>query len=119
MLICAIVIVPVFFSQYVDSLWLNVLIIGVATAGHQAFSANLYTLPSDLYPRYAVGSVIGIGGTVGAVGGMIFAKYAGYILDGVGSYAPLFAVAGTAYFAALLSVHLLSPRLARVDVEAG
>jgi len=119
MLICAIVIVPVFFSQYVDNLWLNVLIIGVATAGHQAFSANLYTLPSDLYPRYAVGSVIGIGGTVGAIGGMIFAKYAGYVLDSIGSYAPLFAVAGTAYFAALAAVHLLSPRLARIDVEAG
>ena len=63
MLVCAVAVLPIFVSQSIDSLWLNVLIIGVATAAHQAFSANLYTLPSDLFPRSAVGSVIGIGGT--------------------------------------------------------
>ena len=115
MLICAIAVLPVFFAQYIDSLWLAVLIIGVATAAHQAFSANLYALPSDMFPRDAVGSVVGIGGTLGAIGGMLMAKYAGFILDSFGTYTPLFAVAGSAYFLALLSVHLLSPRLARVE----
>jgi ACS family hexuronate transporter-like MFS transporter len=119
MLACAIAVLPVIFSQGIDSLWLNVLIIGVATAAHQAFSANLYTLPSDLFPRSAVGSVIGIGGTVGAIGGMIMAKYAGFVLDSIGSYTPLFAVAGSAYFLALGAIHLLSPGLARADVEQG
>ena len=90
--------------------------IGIATAAHQAFSANLYTLPSDIFPRGAVGSVVGIGGTMGAIGGMVMAKYAGYVLDSIGSYTPLFAVAGSAYFIALLAVHLLSPRLERVQV---
>ncbi len=112
MLVCALAVVPVFFSQSIDSLWLNVAVIGVATAAHQAFSANLYTLPSDLFPRSAVGSVIGIGGTVGAIGGMMMAKYAGFVLDSLGTYTPLFAVAGSAYFLALGAVHLLSPRLA-------
>ncbi len=112
MLACAVAVVPVFFSQSIDSLWLNVAVIGLATAAHQAFSANLYTLPSDLFPRSAVGSVIGIGGTVGAIGGMVMAKYAGFVLDSLGSYTPLFAVAGSAYFLALGAVHLLSPRLA-------
>lgn len=116
MLICAVAVVPIFWSQSIDSLWLNVMIIGIATAAHQAFSANLYTLPSDLFPRGAVGSVIGIGGTVGAIGGMLMAKYAGFVLDGIGSYTPLFAVAGSAYFLALLAVHLLSPRLAPAKV---
>jgi len=116
MLVCAIAVVPIFWSQEIDSLWLNVLIIGIATAAHQAFSANLYTLPSDLFPRGAVGSVIGIGGTVGAIGGMAMAKYAGFVLDSIGSYTPLFAVAGSAYFLALLAVHLLSPRLAPARV---
>jgi MFS transporter, ACS family, hexuronate transporter len=116
MLACAIAVLPVFFAQSIDNLWLAVLVIGIATAAHQAFSANLYTLPSDMFPRAAVGSVIGIGGTVGAIGGMLMAKYAGYILDSFGSYAPLFAVAGSAYFIALLAVHLLSPRLERVRV---
>ena len=115
MFICACAVVPVFFAQSIDNLWLAVLVIGVATAAHQAFSANLYTLPSDLFPRAAVGSVVGIGGTVGAVGGMLMAKYAGYVLDSIGSYVPLFAVAGSAYFLALLCVHLLSPKLARAQ----
>jgi len=113
MLICACAILPVVLTRYVDHVWINVLIIGIAAAGHQAFSANLYTLPSDIFPRFAVGSVIGIGGTVGAIGGMLFSMYIGRILDGIGSYAPIFAVAGGAYFVALLAIHLLSPRLKR------
>ncbi|RVT89749.1 MFS transporter [Sphingomonas crocodyli] len=118
MLLCAFAVLPIFFAQSIDNLWVAVLVIGIATAAHQAFSANLYTLPSDLFPRGAVGSVVGIGGTVGAVGGMLMAKYAGYVLDTFGSYVPLFAVAGSAYFIALLAVHLLSPRLERVTVDA-
>ncbi|OHT18814.1 Hexuronate transporter [Sphingomonas haloaromaticamans] len=118
MLVCAAAVLPIFFTQNIDNLWVAVLVIGVATAAHQAFSANLYTLPSDVFPRAAVGSVIGIGGTVGAIGGMMMAKYAGFILDGFGTYTPLFAVAGSAYFLALVAVHLLSPRLERVRVEA-
>ena len=117
MLVCACAILPVVFSQYIESIWLNVLIIGTAAAGHQAFSANLYTLPSDTFPRFAVGSVIGIGGTLGALGGYLFSKYIGQVLDGIGSYAPIFAAAGGAYFLALLSIHLLSPRLERAKIE--
>jgi ACS family hexuronate transporter-like MFS transporter len=101
--------------QWVDRLWPAVLLIGIATAAHQAFSANLLTLPSDLFPRRAVGSVIGIA-AAGALGGMAMAKYAGFVLDALGSYAPIFAVAGSAYILALLALHLLSPRL--VPVEA-
>ena len=113
MLICAFAVTPIFFAQYYDDLWVAVLVIGVATAAHQAFSANLYTLPSDLFPRSAVGSVIGIGGTVGAVGGMIFSLYTGQVLERIGSYTPIFVVAGSAYFVALAIVHLLTPRLER------
>jgi ACS family hexuronate transporter-like MFS transporter len=95
----------VVFAESIDSVWLAVLVIGVATAGHQAFSANLYALPSDLFPR-------------GAVGGILMAFYAGEILDRLGVYWPLFWVAGSAYFIALLVVHLLSPRLEPVRVDA-
>jgi ACS family hexuronate transporter-like MFS transporter len=115
MLICAFCVLPVMFATSVPNLWVSVLIIGVAAAAHQGFSANLYTLPSDTFPRFAVGAVIGIGGTVGAIGGALMSKYAGDVLDRLGTYAPLFALAGAAYFMALLSVHLLSPRLARVE----
>jgi ACS family hexuronate transporter-like MFS transporter len=116
MLVCAFAVTPIFFAQSYDNLWLAVLVIGVATAAHQAFSANLYTLPSDLFPRSAVGSVIGIGGTVGAVGGMLFTVYTGQVLERIGSYTPIFIVAGSAYFVALTIVHGLTPRLERVRI---
>jgi ACS family hexuronate transporter-like MFS transporter len=116
MLICALAVTPIFAAQYVDSLWAAVAIISLATAAHQAWSANLYTLPSDMFPRKAVGSVIGIGGTAGAVGGMIFSLYVGQVLERVGTYTPIFLVCGTLYLSALLIIHLLSPRLEPVPV---
>jgi ACS family hexuronate transporter-like MFS transporter len=116
MLICALAVTPVAFAMYADNMWLAVGIIGLATAAHQGFSANLYTLPSDLFPRNAVGSVVGIGGMIGAIGGMAMAKYAGFVLEKIGSYTPLFIVAACAYLIALLAVHLLSPKLAPVNV---
>ena len=118
MLICALAVVPIVFAQFVSQLWIAVAIIGVAAAAHQAWSANLMTLPSDLFPRSAVGSVVGIGGTAGAIGGMLMSKYNGYILDVFGSYQPLFAIAAGAYIVGIVVIHLLSPRLARVTNEA-
>lgn len=116
MLICAFCVLPIFFAQNIGSVWGAVAVIGLATAAHQAFSANLYAIPSDMFPRSAVGSVVGIGGTVGAIGGMGMALFTGYILDATNNnYSILFAIAAVAYFVALLAVHLLSPRLARVD----
>jgi ACS family hexuronate transporter-like MFS transporter len=115
MLACAFLVMPIFFAQYVDNLWLAVAIVGLATAAHQAFSANLYTIPSDMFPRGAVGSVVGIGGTVGAIGGMGMAWFTGYILQTTHSYTLIFAVAGSVYLIAVGVVHLLSPRLARVQ----
>jgi ACS family hexuronate transporter-like MFS transporter len=116
MLICALLAVPVAFAAMASSLWLAVAIIGVATAAHQGFSANLYTMPGDVFPRSAVGSVVGIGGMLGAVGGMAMAKYAGYVLDKLGAYTPIFVLAGSAYLLALLAVHILSPRMEPVKL---
>ena len=118
MLICALAVIPVAFAMYADNLWVAVGIIGLATAAHQGFSANLYTLPSDVFPRAAVGSVVGIGGMVGAIGGMAMAKYAGYVLEQIGSYTPIFIVAASSYLLALLVVHILSPRMAPVELKS-
>jgi len=116
MLICALLALPVAFAAFASNLWLAVLIIGVATAAHQGFSANLYTLPSDVFPRAAVGSVVGIGGMLGAVGGMVMSKYAGYVLEQIGTYTPIFVVAASAYLLALLAVHLLTPKMEPVKL---
>jgi len=114
LLLCALAVTPVAFAAHAAELWLAVGILGLATAGHQAFSANLYALPADLFPRSAVGTVVGMGGFSGTVGGMLMSKYAGYMLDRVGSYTPIFIVAACAYLAALLVIHLLSPRYAPI-----
>ena len=111
MLICAVAVMPVFAAQYVDSLWAAVAIIGLAAAAHQAWSANLFTLPSDTVPQTAMGSVIGIGGAAGAVGGMLMAKYTGFVLERFDSYWLIFLVAGSVYLLALLIIQWLVPDL--------
>ena len=98
-------------ASSVSNLWVAVALIGLATAGHQGWSANVFTLPSDMFPRYAVASVVGIGGLAGAVGGMLISTFVGFLLQATGSYVPVFIMAGTAYLIALAAVHWLVPRL--------
>jgi ACS family hexuronate transporter-like MFS transporter len=118
MLICALAVVPIVFAAQADNLWLAVALIGLATAGHQGWSANVFTLTSDMFPRRAVASVVGIGGFAGAVGGMMISTFTGFLLETTGSYVPLFLMAGSAYLLALAVVHMLAPRLepARLEV---
>jgi len=112
MLICALSVVPVAFVYRISGLWPATLLIGLAAAGHQGFSANLFTLPSDLFPSRGVASVVGIGGMAGAVGGMLIAEIVGHLLQWTGSYMIPFLIASLAYLIALLLIHLLSPKLA-------
>jgi len=116
MLICAVAVVPVVFASKASNLWVAVILIGIATASHQGFSANLFTMASDMFPRRAVGSVVGIGGMAGAVGGMLFAELTGQILQWTGSYVPIFIICGFAYLVSLSIVHLLAPRLEGADL---
>ena len=118
MLVCELCVVPIVFAARADNLWLAVGLIGLATAGHQGWSANVFTLTSDMFPRQAVGSVVGIGGFAGAVGGMLIATFTGFLLQTTGSYLPLFLMAGSAYLLALLVVHLLAPRLEPAQLDA-
>lgn len=111
MLICAVAVVPMVFAYRVSGLWSAVLLIGLATAAHQGFSANLFTLPSDMFPKRAVGSVVGLGGFAGAIGGALIAKIVGYLLQWTGSYRIPFLMAGTAYLVALAAIQALAPRL--------
>ena len=111
MMICALFILPIMLAYRVENLWGAVLIIGLAAGGHQGFSANLFAVPSDTIPSEAVGSVVGMGGMAGAIGGMLIAKVVGYTLQWTGSYRILFFIAGVSYLVALASIQILSPRL--------
>jgi MFS transporter, ACS family, hexuronate transporter len=114
---CAICVLPVIFGYSTASLWTAVLVIGLASAAHQGFSANLFTLPSDLLPSRAVASVVGMGGMAGAIGGMAVAKTVAYVLQWTGSYRIPFLMAGAAYLVAVAVIHLLSPRLRPIKVR--
>ena len=119
MLICALSVVPIVLAYRVENLWVAVALIGLAAAGHQGFSANLFTLTSDMFPSRSVASVVGIGGMGGAIGGMFIAEVVGYILQWKGSYRIPFFIAGAAYLTALAAIHVLAPRLAPARVSSG
>jgi ACS family hexuronate transporter-like MFS transporter len=118
MLCCACCVVPVTFAANVKSLWGAVALVSLAAAAHQGWSANIFTLASDMFPRRAVASVVGIGGFGGAVGGMLIATFTGFLLEFTGSYVPVFIMAGSAYLLALLIIHLLAPRLQPAPLDA-
>jgi MFS transporter, ACS family, hexuronate transporter len=111
MLICAICILPVTMAPNVDGKWMAIWLVGIAAAAHQGFSANLFTTTSDMFPRKAVGSIVGIGGFAGAMGGFCMNLGAGWLKQNTGSYAVMFLIAGFAYLVALLVIHGLAPRL--------
>lgn len=121
MLVCALCVLPIIFASKAATAWVAVPLIGLAAAAHQGWSANLFTLVSDTFPRRAVGSVVGIGGLCGAVGGALFQPFVGKILDATNNnyYIP-FLIAGTTYLLALGVIHLLVPRLdsAGLDLPA-
>jgi ACS family hexuronate transporter-like MFS transporter len=111
MLVCALCVTPIVFAYRIQSLPGAVLLIGLAAAAHQGFSANLYTLTSDMFPARAVGSVVGIGGMAGAIGGMLIAEVVGHALQWTGSYMIPFVMAGSAYLIALFLIQILAPNL--------
>ena len=118
MLVPALCVLPIVFAPLVSSMWVAVLLIGLAAAAHQAWSANLFTFSSDMFPKRAVGSVVGIGGMGGAVGGMFIALAVGQILTATGgSYVIIFAMAGTAYLLAFGVIHLLVPTITPVSLD--
>ncbi len=116
MLICALSVVPIVLASQASSLWTAVALLGLATAAHQGWSANLFTTTSDMFPRKAIGSVVGLGGMAGAIGGMVIATAAGFILEFTGSYLILFIIAGSAYLLALAILHMLAPKLTEVKM---
>jgi ACS family hexuronate transporter-like MFS transporter len=116
MLICAAAVTPIMFAAHASSLWAAVGFVSLAAAAHQGWSANMFTMASDMFPRRAVGSVVGIGGMAGAIGGMLIATTVGLILQYAHSYLPIFIIAGSTYLVAILVIHLLVPRLEPANI---
>ena len=117
MLICALCVLPVLYAPYARNMWVVVGIFSLAMAAHQGWSANLFTTASDMFPRAAVGSVVGIGAAAGAAGNALMLKFAGLVVTWTGSYFILFMISGSAYVVALGIIHLLSPRLEQAKLE--
>lgn len=116
--VCAFAVLPVFLVTQINSIWFAVALLSLATAGHQGWSANLLTLPSDLFPRAAVASVTGIGAAAGSIGGLILATYAGRILQLTGSYVSLFVIAAGVYLFSLVLIFALVPGLKKAELVA-
>ncbi len=118
MLICALCVVPVLFVTRIHNMWLACVLIGVAAAAHQGWSANLFTLSSDTAPKAAVSSVVGLGGMAGAIGGVLFQQFVGQVVEKTHAFIIPFAVAGLAYIFVLLVIHLMLPRLEPMKLDA-
>src|SRR5207237_8505588 len=109
MLACAVSVLPIVLAPRLASTWSAIFVIGLAAAAHQGFSANIFTLTSDMFPKRAVGSVVGLAGFCGAIGGMLMQAGSGIIKEATGSYLVMFIIAGSVYVLALVLVQGLVP----------
>jgi ACS family hexuronate transporter-like MFS transporter len=124
MFIFALCVLPIITARYFSNMWIIVALISLAAAAHQAWSANIFTTASDMFPKKALSSIVGIGGMAGSVGGIIFQPLVGMLLDyftklgnkGLG-YNVIFLICGLAYLVAWLIMHLFAPKMARVELD--
>jgi ACS family hexuronate transporter-like MFS transporter len=117
MLIFAACVFPVAFATVANNIWISASLIALAGAAHQAWSANIFSLASDMFPRRVVGSVTGLGGMAGSLGGIALFILVGYLKDHHVSYAPIFIAAAVGYLLALAVIHLLAPKLEPAKVD--
>jgi len=116
-LICAILVVPIIITSFVTNLWVVVVLIGLAAAAHQGWASNIFTVVSDIYPKKAVGSMVGLSGFIGAIGGTISASIVGWVLELTNSYIFIFTIAGSAYLLAWLILKILIPNIEPVIID--
>lgn len=116
-LICAVMVLPLIFTSMISSLWVVVVLIGLAAAAHQGWASNIYTIVSDIYPKNAVGTMIGLSGFTGAIGGALSASFVGLVLKFSGSYTLIFSIASSMYLVAWLTLKLFIPRIQKLEIE--
>jgi len=124
MFIIALCVMPIMAARYTTDIWVAVALISLAAAAHQAWSANIYTTASDMFPKRAVSSVVGIGGMAGSIGGALFPLFIGFILDYykllgniVVGYNIIFMMCGCAYLLAWIIMHFLTPTMKPVNLD--
>lgn len=115
-LICALLILPLVYATRTHHLWIPVILIGLAGAAHQGWASNIFTIVSDIYPKHAVGTMIGLSGFAGAVGGALGASFVGLVLQISGSYTLIFLIASTMYLLAWLILKLMVPRIQQIKI---
>lgn len=118
MFIFALCVLPIMSAKYATNMWVAVALISLAAAAHQAWSANIFTVASDMFPKKAISSVVGIGGMAGSIGGVLFPIFVGYILetyrqlgDSTAGYNIIFFVCGLMYMLAWAVMHFISPKM--------
>lgn len=107
----ALLVAPIPLVLGAESYWVAALVLGIALAGHQAFSTNIFAFTADVFPAKVIGAVIGIGATAGTLGGLGIQTFTGWTLDNGGGYLPMFSIVAAAYLLALLWIHLWAPRI--------
>ena len=116
-LLCALLVLPVMLVSQVSDLWVAVFLIAFAAAGHQGWASNIFTIVSDIYPQKAVGSMMGLSGFMGAVGGAFSASFVGWILEATGNYFLIFLVASSVYLVNWLIIKLLIKDIKPISLD--
>lgn len=115
-LICAVLALPLIFATEIRHLWVVVIIISLATAAHQGWASNIFTIVSDVYPQKAVGTMMGLSGFTGAVGGALSASFVGLVLKLSDSYTPIFLIASTMYLLAWVILKIMIPKIQPIEI---
>jgi ACS family hexuronate transporter-like MFS transporter len=119
MLVCALCVVPTIVLPQFSSIAVVVALVSLAAAAHQGWSANLFTTTSDMFPKQAVATVVGIGGMSGALGGVLLQEVIGRLLQAApGNYTPIFFICALAYITALGMMHLIVPRFESIETQS-
>ena len=116
-LICALFVLPLIFVAQIQNGWLAVILIGFAAAAHQGWASNIFTVVSDIYPKNTVGTMIGLSGFTGAIGGALSASFVGLLLKFTGSYTLIFVAASSMYLVAWLTLKIFIPRIEEINVD--
>jgi ACS family hexuronate transporter-like MFS transporter len=123
LLVSAFCVVPIIATRYTSNIWMVVALISLSVAANQAWSANIFAIVPDMFPKKAVSSVVGLGGMAGAIGSILFPMFIGFILDFyksagniVAGYNIIFLVCGSSFLIAWVIIHFIIPKMGKANI---